>query len=62
VPVVHPVVGVRVVSLFVADFLDQPGESRAGKFTHINFLEFGGRLRRLFDFGLYHLVQSIHLQ
>jgi hypothetical protein len=49
-PVMHPVIGVRVVGLFDADFLDQPGERRAGKVTHVYLVEFVGRLLRLFDF------------
>ena len=58
----HPVVGVRVVDLFVADFLDQPGERRAGNITHIDLIEFVSRALRLFHFRLYYLVQPLYLR
>lgn len=34
-PIMHPVVGVRIVQLFVAHLLNQPSERWAGNAAHV---------------------------
>lgn len=51
-PIVHPVVGVRVMGLFIAHLFNQPGERRAGYVTYVDLAEFVSGLPCFFNFRL----------
>jgi len=56
--VVRPVVGMRIINLFIAHFFNQPCEHGAGNVTHVNLVDFAKRLLLFFHFEIYYIIQS----